>query len=96
MWTATEATDADGWQITYSYDQVGDQTGETWLNGDDEAIYIATMTYDNDGEMTGVDNPNATETFTYGRIRQCNSCARHECETQGTNLPPAWSQNEQN
>ena len=61
----TETTDADGRETTYSYDQMGDQTGETWLNGDDEAIYIATFTYDADGEMTGADNPNATETFTY-------------------------------
>ena len=60
-----ETTDADGRETTYSYDQMGDQTGETWLNGDDEAIYIATFTYDADGEMTGADNPNATETFTY-------------------------------
>ena len=29
----TETTDADGRQITYSYDQLGRQTGESWLNG---------------------------------------------------------------
>ena len=60
-----ETTDADGRQITYSYDQLGDQTGETWLNGDDARSTMATYTYDADGEMTGADNPNATETFTY-------------------------------
>jgi YD repeat-containing protein len=61
----TETTDADGRQITYSYDKLGRQTGETWLNSSGVVIEQVTFTYDADGEMTGADNPNATETFTY-------------------------------
>ena len=47
----TETTDADGRQITYSYDQLGRQTGESWLNSMGTSIYNATFTYDADGEM---------------------------------------------
>jgi RHS repeat-associated protein len=35
------------------------------LNAAGEATEITTFTYDSDGEMTGADNPSATETFTY-------------------------------
>jgi hypothetical protein len=34
------------------------------LSAAGEAIEITTFTYDSDGEMTGADNPSATETFT--------------------------------
>jgi RHS repeat-associated protein len=60
-----ETTDADGRTVTYSYDQLGDQTGQSLLNAAGGAIEITTFTYDSDGEMTGADNPSATETFTY-------------------------------
>jgi RHS repeat-associated protein len=60
-----ETTDADGRTVTYSYNQLGDQTGQSLLNAAGEAIEITTFTYDSDGEMTGADNPSATETFTY-------------------------------
>jgi RHS repeat-associated protein len=55
----------DGRTVTYSYNQLGDQTGQSLLNADGEAIEITTFTYNSDGEMTGADNPSATETFTY-------------------------------
>ena len=59
-----DTTDADGRRTTYAYDQLGRETGETWLSSG-TPIYQATFTYDADGEMTGADNPNATVTFTY-------------------------------
>jgi YD repeat-containing protein len=61
----TQTTDADGRQITYSYDKRGRQTGETWLNSSGVTIDLVAFTYNADGEMTGADNPNAKGTFTY-------------------------------
>src|SRR5207249_1402557 len=69
---ACAVTDRNGRQTTYSYDQVGNKTGETWVSGS----YIATlafdaanrltleqdnfskyaMTYDNANRLTNVDN----------------------------------------
>ena len=58
-----DTTDADGRRTTYSYDQLGDQTGETWVGASpSEKI---TYTYDSDKEMTGAADSFATLTFTY-------------------------------
>ena len=61
----TSTTDADGRQITYSYDQLGRQTGESWLNSMGTSIYNATVTYDADGEMKTAADANGTLTMAY-------------------------------
>ena len=50
---------------TYSYDQLGRQTGESWLNSSGTSIYNATFTYDSDGELTTAADPYATLTMSY-------------------------------
>ena len=55
----------DGRRTTYSFDSLGDQTGETWLNSSGGAIYTATFTYDSARELTGADDANATLTMAY-------------------------------
>jgi RHS repeat-associated protein len=44
----TSVTDRNGRQTTYSYDQVGNKTGETWVGGS----YIATYGYDSANRLT--------------------------------------------
>ena len=60
-----DTTDADGRRTTYSYDSLGDETGETWLNSSGGAIYTATLTYDSARELTGADDADATLTMAY-------------------------------
>ena len=59
----TDTTDADGRRTTFSYDNDGDQTGETWVSASPSEII--TYTYDADNELTGANDSFATLTFTY-------------------------------
>ena len=62
----TETVDPDGHTITYSYDADNDQTGETWVNPlGGSPLNVVTMTYDADGNMTGIGDDNSSYTYTY-------------------------------
>ena len=48
----TGTTDANGRQITHSYDLLGRNTGESWLTSSRGILSMITYTYDKDGELT--------------------------------------------
>ncbi len=58
-------TDANSRQVTYSYDLLGRQTGETWLTSSGGNLESITYTYDKAGEMTNAQDPNSLITLTY-------------------------------
>jgi RHS repeat-associated protein len=57
----TSVTDRNGRQVTYSYDNAGRKTGETWVNGN----YVATYTYDNANRLTVEQDTFSKYTLTY-------------------------------
>ena len=59
----TDQTDRDGRRTTFAYDSGGRKTGETWVGASPSETI--TYTYDADNELTGVNDANATLTFTY-------------------------------
>lgn len=61
----TDQTDRAGRRTTFAYDSDGRQTNERWLNGGGGTIRTITTTYDAEGQVTGLSDPDATLTFTY-------------------------------
>ena len=61
----TDETDFDDRRVTFSYDNNGRETGETWFNASGGSTNLLTYTYDNVGDMTGAADSSATLTFTY-------------------------------
>jgi YD repeat-containing protein len=59
----TDQTDRDGRRTTFSYDNDGRRTGETWVGASPSELITAT--YDDAGQLTKLQDANATLTFAY-------------------------------
>ncbi len=60
-------TDYNGQVTQFSYNESGWNTGETWLNAQNQAIYTATITYDPTGQMLSEQDPNSLYNYTYNQ-----------------------------
>jgi YD repeat-containing protein len=64
------AAPADGRTRSFSYDSGGRQTAENWLNSQGQSIYAISYTYDSDGHLTAVSDPDAAYAYTYNAAGQ--------------------------
>jgi RHS repeat-associated protein len=64
----TSQTDPLGRLITYSYDAVGNNIGQTWYNADSSVQNILTFTYDADYNQLTAANNVGTYTMTYNSV----------------------------
>ena len=67
----TGIEDRNGREREFTYDDAGRLTAEDWLNASDVSIRTISYSYNDDNQLTGVTDPDATYAFTYdddGRV----------------------------
>ena len=66
-------TDADGRVTTYSYNSLGQQTAENWLNAQGSPIYTCTYGYDTLGDLTTASDPTGSYAYDYNSLGEATS-----------------------
>ena len=66
-------TDADGRVTTYSYNSLGEQTAENWLNAQGSPIYTFTYGYDTLGDLATASDPTASYAYDYNSLGEAAS-----------------------
>ena len=66
-------TDADGRVTTYSYNSLGQQTAENWLDAEGNPIYTFTYGYDTLGDLVTASDPTASYAYDYNSLGEATS-----------------------